>query len=131
MDISRNLYVNQSCVYYNSRAHTAIQFRLSRLPLQPMASVGAKTFVFAVILAMTILWDSTAAHAQYQVESWTTDNGLPQNTIHSILQTRDGYLWLTTQDGLVRYDGVRFTVFNKNNTKGINSNRFTQLIVDA
>jgi ligand-binding sensor domain-containing protein len=79
---------------------------------------------------MTILWGSTAAHAQYQVESWTTDNGLPQNTIQSILQTRDGYLWLTTQDGLVRYDGVRFTVFNKNNTKGINSNRFTELKVD-
>ena len=96
-----------------------------------MASVCAKAFGFAVILAMTILWASTDAHAQYQVESWTTDNGLPQNTIQAILQTSDGYLWLTTQDGLVRYDGVRFTVFNKNNTKGINSNRFTELIVDV
>lgn len=68
--------------------------------------------------------------AQYQVESWTTDNGLPQNTVVSILQTDDGYLWLTTLDGLVRFDGVRFTVFNKNNTKGIEGNRFTQMIVD-
>jgi len=74
-----------------------------------MASVCARSFGFAVILAMTVCWASTVANAQYQVESWTTDNGLPQNTILSIRQTHDGYLWLTTQDGLVRYDGVRFT----------------------
>lgn len=71
------------------------------------------------------------AQAQFQVEFWTTDNGLPQNTVRSILQTRDGYLWLATLDGLVRYDGVRFTVFNKNNTDGIDSSRFTQLILDG
>lgn len=71
------------------------------------------------------------AHAQYQIESWTTDNGLPQNTVSSIVQTPDGYLWLATLDGLVRYDGVRFTVFNKSNSKGIGSNRFTRMVVDA
>ena len=56
---------------------------------------------------------------------------MPQNTVHSILQTSDGYLWLATLDGLARYDGVKFTVFNKNNTPGISSNRFTQLILDG
>lgn len=71
------------------------------------------------------------AQAQYQVATWTTDNGLPQNTVHSLVQTPDGYLWLATLDGLVRYDGVKFTVFNKNNTHGINSNRFTKLLVDT
>jgi ligand-binding sensor domain-containing protein len=65
--------------------------------------------------------------AQYQFDVWNTDNGLPQNSVLSILQTRDGYLWLTTSDGLVRYDGVRFAIFNKANTKGIKSNRFTTL----
>lgn len=73
----------------------------------------------------------TSVCAQYQIQSWTTDDGLPQNTVHSIVQTRDGYLWLATLDGLVRYDGVRFTVFNKNNSKGIQNNRFTRLVVDA
>ena len=66
--------------------------------------------------------------AQYQFDSWTTDNGLPQNSIQSIVQTQNGYLWLSTTDGLVRFDGVRFVVFNKANTKGIRSNRFTQLV---
>jgi ligand-binding sensor domain-containing protein len=76
------------------------------------------------------LWSFTTANAQYRLESWTTDNGLPQNTVRSIAQTRDGYLWLTTFDGLVRFDGVQFKVFNTNNTKGLNSNRFTTLYED-
>ena len=68
--------------------------------------------------------------AQYRIETWTTDNGLPQNSVRAIIQTRDGYLWLTTFDGLVRYDGVRFTVFDKSNTKGLSTNRFTALYED-
>jgi signal transduction histidine kinase/ligand-binding sensor domain-containing protein len=92
--------------------------------------VPAKKSVWFLIAGF-IFMAASAARGQYQIESWSTDNGLPQNTVHSILQTRDGYLWFTTLDGLVRYDGVRFTVFNKNNANGINSNRFTQLIVDA
>jgi ligand-binding sensor domain-containing protein/signal transduction histidine kinase len=74
---------------------------------------------------------SGAAGAQYRIESWTTDAGLPQNTITSIQQTPDGYLWLATLDGLARFDGVRFTIFNKNNSPGIESNRFAQMIVDG
>lgn len=76
------------------------------------------------------LFPLTTAVAQYQIESWTTDNGLPQNTVRSIAQTRDGYLWITTFDGLVRFDGVQFKVFNTNNTKGLTSNRFTALYED-
>lgn len=67
---------------------------------------------------------------RYRFDSWTADNGLPQNSVYSILQTRDGYLWFTTLDGLVRYDGVQFKVFNKGNTHGIESNRFTWLTED-
>ncbi len=70
------------------------------------------------------------ADAGYQIESWTTDKGLPQNTINSIVQTADGYLWLATLDGLVRFNGVKFKVFNKNNTPGIESNRFGQMLID-
>ncbi len=44
---------------------------------------------------------------------WQVQQGLPQATIYSIRQTRDGYLWLGTQTGLVRFDGVRFTSINR------------------
>jgi diguanylate cyclase (GGDEF)-like protein len=66
----------------------------------------------------------------YHFDSWTTDNGLPQNGVRSITQTPDGYLWFTTFDGLVRFDGIRFTTFNKGNTKEIINNRFTTLYSD-
>ncbi len=49
---------------------------------------------------------------QVQVDVWQTENGLPQNTVTSILRTRDGHLWFGTYDGLVRFDGARFTVFD-------------------
>jgi diguanylate cyclase (GGDEF)-like protein len=67
---------------------------------------------------------------QYHFDSWTTDNGLPQNGVRDITQTPDGYLWFTTFDGLVRFDGVRFTTLGKGNTKGIINNRFTNLYSD-
>lgn len=49
----------------------------------------------------------------YLTQVWQTEDGLPQNAIQAIAQTRDGYLWLGTPAGLARFDGVRFTVFNQ------------------
>jgi ligand-binding sensor domain-containing protein/two-component sensor histidine kinase len=46
---------------------------------------------------------------QYLQRIWQTRQGLPQASILAIHQTRDGYLWLGTTEGLVRFDGVRFT----------------------
>jgi ligand-binding sensor domain-containing protein/signal transduction histidine kinase len=71
-----------------------------------------------------------AQSSSYRFDHWTTDNGLPQNTVRAIVQTRDGYLWLTTFDGLARFDGVRFTIFDKSNTPAITNNRFTALHED-
>jgi signal transduction histidine kinase/ligand-binding sensor domain-containing protein len=47
----------------------------------------------------------------YRVSYWTSEHGLPQNTVSGLVQSRDGYLWIGTRYGLVRYDGVRFQVF--------------------
>ncbi len=55
------------------------------------------------------------------------DNGLPENNVTSVLQTRDGYLWLGTRSGLARFDGARFTVFNNNNTPEMHSSHVTAL----
>jgi ligand-binding sensor domain-containing protein/signal transduction histidine kinase len=66
----------------------------------------------------------------YYFDVWTTDNGLPQNSVAAILQGRDGFLWFTTTDGLVRYDGVRFTVFNAGNRSDLKTSRLSQLFED-
>ena len=67
---------------------------------------------------------------QHILEKWTTENGLPQNSINDILQTRDGYLWLATHGGLVRFDGMRFVVFDRS-IEGIKSQRIKALCEDS
>lgn len=51
------------------------------------------------------------APAHYRASSWTTEQGLPQNTVTALLQSRNGYLWIGTRYGLARFDGVRMTLF--------------------
>src|SRR5437763_949022 len=89
-----------------------------------------KSLLILYIFVWIYLLMPSIALAQYRFDQWTTDTGLPQNSVHDILQTHDGYLWLATLDGLVRFDGVRFTVFNKSNSPGISSNRFLSLRED-
>ncbi len=84
-----------------------------------------------ISLFVLVICSLVSAQAQYRFDHWTADNGLPQNSVRDIVQTRDGYLWLATFDGLVRFDGVRFTAFNKSNSPGIITNRFTHLYQDA
>ncbi len=67
---------------------------------------------------------------QYGLTTWTTDQGLPQSTVTAILASRQGYLWIGTYDGLARFDGLRFAVFHKGNTKGLGSNGVRALCED-
>jgi signal transduction histidine kinase/ligand-binding sensor domain-containing protein/DNA-binding response OmpR family regulator len=60
-------------------------------------------------------------------ETWNVSDGLPVNAINHLIQSRDGYLWAATFDGLVRFDGVKFTVFNSANSPGLPSNRIIRL----
>ncbi|MCU1292493.1 MAG: putative two-component system sensor kinase [Bryobacterales bacterium] len=55
-------------------------------------------------------------------QAWSSENGLPQNSVHQILQTRDGYLWIATEGGVARFNGMQFTVFNQENDSAITSN---------
>jgi ligand-binding sensor domain-containing protein len=58
----------------------------------------------------------------YVIQNWTVDEGLPQNSVTRIAQTSDGYLWMSTYNGLARFDGVRFSLFNSGNTPAIVGN---------
>ncbi len=92
-------------------------------------------------LSLLVLFVATAAPTlatlnpaqditQYIDKTWQADSGLPENSVLSVAQTADGYLWLGTEEGLVRFDGVRFTVFDKANTSGLGSNQIWALLVD-
>jgi signal transduction histidine kinase/ligand-binding sensor domain-containing protein/DNA-binding response OmpR family regulator len=64
---------------------------------------------------------------QFVHENWTANDGLPVNGTTDLTQSSDGYIWLATYDGLVRFDGVRFTVYNTGNSDGLSSNRIVEL----
>jgi signal transduction histidine kinase/ligand-binding sensor domain-containing protein len=70
--------------------------------------------------------DPRKSLTQYTRTTWTQEHGLPQDTIRAITQTLDGYLWVGTDEGLARFDGYEFAVFNK--AKGnLPSNSITAL----
>ena len=49
---------------------------------------------------------------QYKINWYTTDNGLPQNSVKDIVKDASGFLWLSTENGIVRYDGINFQIYN-------------------
>jgi len=68
--------------------------------------------------------------AGYVAEAWTTERGLPQNSVNAVAQTPDGYLWVATFGGLARFDGVRFRIFDAGSEPALPSSRITALLVD-
>ena len=73
-------------------------------------------FAFALTISASgaLALDRNKSIDQYGHETWTSQNGLPGEAVYQILQTPDGYLWLRTSAGLVRFDGVRFVLMGLN-----------------
>ena len=78
-----------------------------------------------LFISTTLLFASPVAEVRDGSE--VTKDGLPQNTITAIQQTSDGYMWLGTFNGLVRFDGIVFTTFNIENTPQFKSDHITYL----
>src|SRR5262245_15170188 len=76
----------------------------------------------ALIVGSTLCLGWASPHA-FRIKSWKAEDGLPQNSVTSIVQTRDGYLWLGTFNGLARFDGVQFKVLVPETAPGLPSNR--------
>lgn len=90
----------------------AIVFLLTMLCLTPPASAQQAPPALNPAKAIT----------QYNHDTWTRDEDLPSNSILTIRQISDGYIWFGTFDGLVRFGGGKFTIFSKAVTKGITNN---------
>ncbi len=96
----------------------------------------------AVLLLLGVLVASPAAESAAKkspatpfivdsIESGPGNQKLPQSSVIAITQTRDGYLWLGTLNGLARFDGMQFTVFNSANTPGLECNGIEYLFEDS
>jgi signal transduction histidine kinase/ligand-binding sensor domain-containing protein/CheY-like chemotaxis protein len=68
---------------------------------------------------------------QYHHDAWQTQEGLPQNSVHALVLRRDGYLWLGTESGLVRFDGVTFTTFDRQSVPVLKDPKVTALFEDS
>lgn len=76
-------------------------------------------------------WSANEATTEFAVESWMTERGMPQNSVTALLQTRAGYLWAATYNGIAQFDGERFKVFDSANSEGLPDSRITSLFEDA
>ncbi|AWA28618.1 hypothetical protein HYN48_00150 [Flavobacterium magnum] len=86
-----------------------------------MASLAKTIFLFTLLSCFSV-WPQAGNEIR-----WTTDSeSLPQNSIKSIGPDRYGFIWMTTENGLVRFDGRDFKIFDSRNT-GIRNNRITYL----
>ena len=74
----------------------------------------ASCILYFVIL-LNIASAQSGLKKDYSIRSWTTDNGLPVNSIQAIAQTPEGFIWLGTEEGLVRFDGNSFFTFDPSN----------------
>jgi PAS domain S-box-containing protein len=89
-----------------------------------------KSFVPGTLLLLLLLpvgsralpGDPVEETTWHAMNIWRQAQGLPQNTVRSILQTRDGYMWVGTKGGLARFDGVRFTTFGDSNKNQLRDN---------
>src|SRR6266566_4423320 len=66
---------------------------------------------------------------EFTLDQWTTVDGLPQNSVNAIEQTPDGYIWVGTFGGLARFDGLRFSVVDREDTAGRHIDRVLSLAV--
>lgn len=95
-------------------------------------SARSAFFLYLALLLGSDLFGQTNSSLRDYSSSWLQiEQGLPQNTVDAIVQDRDGYLWVATYNGLARFDGVRFTIFDTANTPEFRDSRITSLFEDA
>src|ERR1700739_935185 len=88
------------------------------LPARVRMAGGLREFVLSAALAAAAgagwALEPTTPLSDYGRQAWGMENGLPQNSVHGVVQTNDGFLWAGTEAGLVRFDGNSFAVFDTN-----------------
>jgi diguanylate cyclase (GGDEF)-like protein len=100
----------------------AVATTAAAIPTATSASAGAQGVSVA---------NGQESLTQYKVDGWQTEQGLPLNTVQSLLQARDDSLWVGTGAGLARFDGVRFTTYESTKFPGVSSLPIYGLMEDA
>jgi diguanylate cyclase (GGDEF)-like protein len=98
------------------------------------SGLSRRPFCVAALAGVCLAAGASTADAQapgLAFASWGTEQGLPSNIALDITQSRDGYLWLASYEGIVRFDGVAFRVFNESDIPGLGRASFWRVDVDS
>jgi signal transduction histidine kinase/ligand-binding sensor domain-containing protein len=101
----------------NFRDQKNLRAPASRISFQQIVWFSAA--LLAGGASSTVALEPTTSLASYGRQAWAMENGLPQNTVQALAQTKDGFLWLGTEAGLVRFDGVEFQTYDRNSASGL------------
>jgi signal transduction histidine kinase/ligand-binding sensor domain-containing protein/DNA-binding NarL/FixJ family response regulator len=100
------------------------------LVLRRFATRGVLAALLMLVCGYARALDPAMQPSQYVLDNWQIPEGLPQTSAQAIARTPDGYLWIGTQEGLARFDGVRFTVYDSGNEAAIGDKHISVLFVD-
>ena len=93
-----------------------MKFKLAYISYSQISLLLLAILLIAGLPLLLVLTDSTKLSASdytTKFEHLSIEDGLSQSVVFSILQDRNGYIWFGTQDGLNKYDGIDFTIFNR------------------
>jgi signal transduction histidine kinase/ligand-binding sensor domain-containing protein len=92
-------------------AFTTEQFALDLMPDHSFPR-AARTSVLWIVSALLFLSCGPVRAQNFGHQAWMSENGLPQNSVHQVLQTRNGFLWVATEGGIGRFDGNDFRIYS-------------------
>ncbi|HEY5212853.1 MAG TPA: two-component regulator propeller domain-containing protein, partial [Acidobacteriaceae bacterium] len=101
---------------------------------ETMRAVGGRLAAGCVLLSLGVLGLGVCGAQDLRYlsqQAWSTEEGLPQSSVHGVAQTSDGYLWIATEGGLARFDGVSFKVFHHANEPAFASDDVCCLLATA
>ncbi len=115
-------------VLYASREFRKIIATLTRqLPTRLVLSLAG----MCILVARASDFDPSLTETEGAIRTWRTGEGLPADSVTAIIQTRDGFLWVGTSAGLVRFDGVKFTEITSAEFSTASSIHVTALCEDS
>ena len=94
-------------------------------------ALAASLMAAALFLPLAVANDGEGAISHYIRDRWGTDKGFPGGAVSAIAQTTDGYLWIGTEKGLIRFDGLNFRLFEQAKPSSIALGPVQGLVADA
>src|SRR5882762_11085596 len=102
------------------------------LHTRPLHIRLTKLFPIAILfLALADLRASAQPPKGMNHQAWSTEDGLPQNSVHQILQSKDGFIWIATESGVARFDGFNFKLFRHESDPAFTSDDICCIAQDA